>query len=73
VSRYKCNADYKKLTNKKPSFREGLFDLGGEVFSHALANALSSPLRFFTTEFGMGSGRTNALKPPCFKVYNSFC
>jgi hypothetical protein len=37
---------------------------GSEVFSHNLADALSSPLQALTTEFGMGSGRTLALKPP---------
>ena len=45
---------------------------GSEVFSHNLADILSSPLKCLTTEFGMGSGRTTSLKPPRSLVYNIF-
>ena len=49
---------------KKPSFREGLIKSGSELSSHNLADALLSPLKRLTTEFGMGSGRTATHKPP---------
>jgi len=35
-----------------------LFSPGSGVFSHILANKLSSLIERLTTEFGMGSGRT---------------
>jgi hypothetical protein len=37
---------------------------GSEISSQSLATSLLSPLKSLTTEFGMGSGRTSALKPP---------
>jgi hypothetical protein len=37
---------------------------GSELSSHNLADALLSPLKRLTTEFGMGSGRTTTHKPP---------
>lgn len=42
--------------NKKP--------LGSDLFSHTLANAVSSALRRFTTVFEMGTGGAASLQPP---------
>ena len=37
---------------------------GNDLFSHTLANAISSALRRFTTVFGMGTGGATSLESP---------
>ena len=37
---------------------------GDDVFSHKVAPILSSALQCFTSEFGMGSGGSTALRSP---------
>ena len=48
----RCNKNQKK----KPP--------GSDLFSHIVADAVSSALKRFTSVFGMGTGGSASLKPP---------
>ena len=61
--RTKSTFTYIKIQKRHP-LGMPLTESGSELSSHNLADALLSPLKRLTTEFGMGSGRTAALKPP---------
>ena len=55
LEKRKALEGYSKAFQKNP---------GGVLLSHAVAHAVSSAMRSLTAVFGMGTGRTSALRPP---------